>query len=255
MEDDPIRQPMHGESRNILIPSTVLLFVVLIMVVGLFFWTFKNYSSTTTDEVARVDTTPVVVETPEILPRAHNTLLEKIEKHVELPKDEVPEVSTVNDPEVLKASQPFFSNVASGDVLVVFSDFAVIYREDNDVIVNSGNVDNGGDVDFVKISEESLVETDAPGADTTVEIRNGTTITGHASKTKDALVILAYSINGIGNASKNTYDETIVVRKSNVTGVSVKALEELYETTATTILPDGEVETSADILIILGRDE
>ena len=256
MEDDPIRQPMHGDSRGRIVRSTLILLIVLVVAIGVFIWSFTLYRSTSEQREKSIvtnehTTTPSIVE-QKGQPRQHEELLSKIETHITLPIGEIPEVSIVNDAEVLRNSQPFFENVEVGDTLVVYADYAIIYREQEDSIVNSGKVDNSTDG---KSAEGEDITTDAPGADVRVEIRNGTAITGFAGRTKDKLLPLAYTIDGIGNASRKTYEETVLIRKSSTVGVGVTALEDMFTTTATLDLPEGERTFSADILIILGGSE
>ena len=243
---------MHGESRWIPIRSTVLLLVTLIIASVFLYWSYIQYRSTSED-VVRVNTAPAQEsDVPTIETQPHAVLLEKIGKFMDLPAEEVPEVSKVKDAEVLKESQSFFENVAQDDTLIVFKDFAVIYRESEDVIINSGKV---SDDELPSDLIEEEVESDAPGADTTVEVRNGTVITGYAGRTKDKLVILAYTIAGVGNASKKTYTTPVIVTKNNVNSIAVKALEKMFNVTATIDLPEGEQASEADILVILGGAE
>lgn len=244
---------MHEESGWLPEKSTALLLILLIFASIFLFWTYSQYRLIS-DDAVRVEASPVVeAETQKVELQPHQELLAKIGKYMDLPKDTTPEVSIVNDAEVLKASQSFFENVKKDDTLVVYDDFAVIYREADDTIINSGKVDNGNPPDE-NINEEEVLS-DAPGADTTVEVRNGTVITGYAGRTKDKLVILAYTIAGIGNASKRTYTETVVVIKNNTNSLAVRALERMYSTIATIDLPEGEEPSSADILLILGGAE
>mgnify|MGYP002725726176 CR=1 FL=1 len=256
MEDDPIRQPMHGESKGLMVRSTIVLLIVLVVATALFFWSFSTYRSVAHEESSNVivseDPKPSAPIKNDTQKNIHTELLKKIEAHITLPTGEEAEVSIVNDAEVLKESQPFFEKVEVGDILVLYEDFAIIYREIDDSIVNSGKVDNSTEDPDEEVSN---LPTDAPGADVSVEIRNGTAITGYAGRTKDELVTLAYTIAGIGNAAKTSYEETVVVRKISVKGVAVTALEDLYGVSAIIDLPEGERTTSADILVILGGSE
>ncbi len=87
----------------------------------------------------------------------------------------------------------------------------------------------------------------------TVEIRNGTNITGLAKQTSETLKSKDYTITSIGNAATRDYTKTTVYPISG-TAAEAEALSELINATTDTNLPDGETKSSAEILIILGTD-
>ncbi|MEX0649879.1 MAG: LCP family protein [Candidatus Andersenbacteria bacterium] len=87
-----------------------------------------------------------------------------------------------------------------------------------------------------------------------VEIRNGTKVPGLAQKTSDKLTEDGYEVLAIGNASDQTQQETTVYVLQTTQADAGQKIAESLEASAGSTLPDGEKETSADILIILGQD-
>lgn len=63
-------------------------------------------------------------------------LVEKVGKHMFLPKDENPSVATVTDPEKLR-NQNFFSDAKKGDKVLIYSNAkkAILYDPNSDKIV------------------------------------------------------------------------------------------------------------------------
>ena len=88
----------------------------------------------------------------------------------------------------------------------------------------------------------------------TVEIRNGTNINGLAAKTQDKLAAEGYDVIAIGNAATRTVTKTTVYQIANTAADSAQSIAELLEVASSTGLPEGEAQTSAQIVIILGED-
>lgn len=65
------------------------------------------------------------------------SLVKKVGKHMILPKGEMPSVSSISDPELLK-NVVFFEGAKSGDRVLIYnkSKKAILYDEENDKIVN-----------------------------------------------------------------------------------------------------------------------
>lgn len=88
----------------------------------------------------------------------------------------------------------------------------------------------------------------------TVEIRNGTNVTGLAKKTEDTLEKKGYEVLAIGNATNRSTPETTLYVINTKRLESAKVLAEDLEAKSDSGLPKGEAATQADILIILGAD-
>lgn len=67
--------------------------------------------------------------------------LEAVGKLIVLPEGEdTPFVFTIQNAEELASQEPFYNKAKDGDRLIVFSDRAIIYNPDNDILVNVGPV-------------------------------------------------------------------------------------------------------------------
>ena len=70
----------------------------------------------------------------------NDKLIQKINKLIDLPTDEEPVVGTVNDAVTLAQQQKFFSNAKNGDKVLIYQDKAIIYRPDDNKLINVGPV-------------------------------------------------------------------------------------------------------------------
>jgi uncharacterized membrane protein YvbJ len=66
-------------------------------------------------------------------------LVAKVAKHVELPKEK-PQVATVTNVDQLKIGQPFFRSALNGDKLLVFANRVVLYRPDQDKVIDIAQI-------------------------------------------------------------------------------------------------------------------
>ncbi|MAF35408.1 hypothetical protein CMO91_06220 [Candidatus Woesearchaeota archaeon] len=87
-----------------------------------------------------------------------------------------------------------------------------------------------------------------------VEIRNGTTITGLASRTRETVQDEGFEVTAIGNAATRDNDETKVYAVTDDATESAKAIAELLGAQIDSGLPADETATEAGVLIILGAD-
>ncbi|MGH7927585.1 MAG: LCP family protein, partial [Candidatus Binatia bacterium] len=87
-----------------------------------------------------------------------------------------------------------------------------------------------------------------------LEIRNGTNITGLAKQTSDSFEEDGYTVAAIGNAATRDRQETVVYALKTSASDGAQQVAEILEAEADTGLPEGEAESSADVLIILGTD-
>jgi len=80
-----------------------------------------------------------------------------VAQHMILP-DETPVIYIISNPqEAIDAYGSFFDNSVDGDYLIIYSDKAIIYRETEDIVINSGPVffiEEG----FESTDESSVIE-------------------------------------------------------------------------------------------------
>jgi LCP family protein required for cell wall assembly len=93
-----------------------------------------------------------------------------------------------------------------------------------------------------------------PLKNVTVEIRNGTTITGLAQRTKSQLTEEGFQVTAIGNATNRAVKQTTVYALKLDEAEGARTVAELLKATADSGMPEGEKNSSADILVILGED-
>ncbi|MCL2806164.1 MAG: LCP family protein [Treponema sp.] len=97
----------------------------------------------------------------------------------------------------------------------------------------------------------------------TVEVLNGTAITGLAGRTAEMLRSFGYDVISTGNADRNSYDSTVVIHRSGDEGM-VKAFAEVIRCRnirSEVLANDGDddlnnlnVEYKADITLLIGRN-
>ncbi len=105
-----------------------------------------------------------------------------------------------------------------------------------------------------KLVEEVFASpTPIPEETATLEVWNGTLISGLAENTTAYLREQGYQVIGFGNAKQLTYQETLIVDR---TGKSYTAnlLAQLFGLDPSYVESDPYLESEADICIILGRD-
>lgn len=114
------------------------LVLLLIIVIGGFFWSFNNYLNYK-KQVARLSTAE---GQQELVKKETAGLVEKVGRHIVLPVGEEPTVATVMDAVGLAKDQPFYKDAQNGDKVLIYvqAQKAIIYSETKDILVNVGPV-------------------------------------------------------------------------------------------------------------------
>ncbi len=175
--------------------------------------------------------------------------IQKIGVLMDLPVDEEPIVAVIQDPEALIADQAFYLGAEKGDKVVVYprSKKAILYSERLEKILNAG-----------PIYFPEKTQADTISQTITLEIRNGTATPGLANSLRDQLIQEDLNhflqISKTASATK-TYTKTLVVDLSNgaVPTESIQVLAERVNGTITKVLPEGEADSEAQILMIIGQ--
>ncbi len=122
--------------KNILIIGIVIL---IIIAGGVYYWTRPQ---------------PATGELPTAEVEA---VLEKLQHHIILPTDEIPQIGQINDPVEAVKTQPFLAGVQKGDLLIVYvkASKAIVYSPGRDLIVNVGPIstDPNQPVDEASVSD------------------------------------------------------------------------------------------------------
>ena len=76
----------------------------------------------------------------EVNQREIEAIVEKVSKHIILPENETPTVATIEDIDALVQQQSFFVGAQNGDKVLIYSNKAIVYNPERDVLVNVGPV-------------------------------------------------------------------------------------------------------------------
>ena len=173
------------------------------------------------------------------------SVVEAVGKLIILPQNEQPTVATVADLSKLQG-QPFFANAQVGDKVLIYANAgkAILYRPSTDQIIELAPINSGGQVAGAQTT-----------ARLTIEIRNGSGISGQGNAWKNKLAAnKIFSVVKVGNAYNGSYPKSIIVDLSNgAKSGFIGQLQSLTNATVTQSLPAGEADSSADAVLIVGR--
>lgn len=215
---------------------TVVLFILFIAAVAAFVWSYMNYQKAKSQLNSQ--------GTQQLSEREVTRLTRSVSKHIVLPEG-TPTIAVIKDITAL-ASQSFFKNAQNGDVILVYPEQAIIYSPQRDMLVNVGPVIKDPN------APATPNNTEAVSADTSVEVRNGSTTAGRAGTIGDEIEALdGFAVSTTTNAKDKKYAKTIIVNLGNK---DVIALESKFGVKAVTALPNGESTSKADVVVILGNE-
>lgn len=177
-------------------------------------------------------------------------VLAKVSKHILVNPAEAPYIATITNIDLVRQNNPvFYKDAVEGDKVLIWSDKAVVYSPSKDLIITM----------MTSIPPE--VQANAASASVqseaaAVEIRNGSRVAGAASRLKNALTGKDITVTSVGDAGA-LYDTTYIV---DLTGGSAQktvtaVLGSLPGAQVVSAVPDSEVATKAQILVIIGRDQ
>ncbi len=106
--------------------------LVLIFIVVLVGWTIKTSIQNNKDKKNQ----EVLLDKQEYI---LEDVLVKVSRHVEVPND-VPLMAIIDNAQALRDYQVFYADAEDGDLLFIFTEKAIIYRPDTDVVINIGPV-------------------------------------------------------------------------------------------------------------------
>lgn len=175
----------------------------------------------------------------------------KVSKLYNLPTDEEPRHAVISDAEQT-SKEPFFKDAKNGDQLIVYpkNGLAVLYRESENKIINTGQVGFAGQQGEVPKQQPAQV------AKVTVKVINGTNKTGRASAVGSELASklpqLVTVDQNFADAKKKPYAKTLVV---DTAGNKTDAAQQIAQALGGEVggLPAGEGKPSTDILVIVGQ--
>lgn len=171
-------------------------------------------------------------------------LVAEVSKLIDLPKDEIPAVTTITDVAKMQ-DRPFFQKAKNGDKVLIYTNAAkaILY----DPIIK-------------KVIDVAPLNIGSPSAKAPillkVVLKNGTKLPGLTTKIEDRLQKenLQFEVSSKENAEKQDYDKTVVVVLNESSKRLAESIANLLNVTIGE-LPDGEIKPDdADMVIILGKD-
>ena len=190
-----------------------------------------------------------------------NQLVARIGQFITVPSGELPSVVVLQNVAELAKQQTFYQNAKDGDILLLFSNRAIIYDAIANKLVNVGPIvrnDATPVPSAVASASASVSPTDSatPGVPekVTVDVRNGTPKAGLAGASASTLKKYTWITIGKVSDAKSTYSKTLIIdlsegKKPN----AVAKLAEVLKGTVDTAIPKGEASSTADILVIIGQ--
>lgn len=173
-------------------------------------------------------------------------LVEAVGKLMILPSDEQPTIATVQDLAKLQG-QPFFAQAQVGDKVLIYTNAkkAILYRPGQNKIIEVAPLDtSAANSSSANLQTQPL----------TVEIRNGSGKTGAAQNFKQKLQgNSAFSVIKVGNAAAIYPNTLLYVTDAKKTSALAGSLQSLSLAKIITSLPAGEPSTSADAVLIIGK--
>lgn len=178
-------------------------------------------------------------------------LVGRISQFMVVPVDEQPSVTVITDAQRLADERAFYEDAKDGDLLVVFSNRAIIYDPIADKLVTVSSIDR---LEEPVVSASPLPSgTPVAPENVTIDVFNGTTTAGLAGKTASDLKKDAWVTIGKTGDAKGSYTATVLV---DLTGGkkpgAIAALAAKFGVTAVSALPGGESST-AEIVVIVGK--
>jgi hypothetical protein len=195
-------------------------------------------------------------------------VISRVSKFMVVPSDEKPSVVVLRGTAELAAQQPFYRDAKDGDVLIVYSSRAIIYDAKANKLVSVSPIQQNTATPVpstVASGSAQVTPTPTPSGTpvapekSTIEVRNGTSTSGLAGKMASDLKTKFGGTKGwvtstkTGDA-KGTYTATVLV---DLTGGkkpgALAALEAYTGAKGVTSMPKGEVTSTDDFVIIIGK--
>ncbi len=223
--------------------------IVVVLIVSGGYGVYEKYFHLTPEEIAKKELAAAV---------------EAVSGHMILPEGDEPVLATVTDAETLIKQQAFFAGAVNGDQLLLFprNVKAILYSPSRNKIVNVGPIQQSDTAATAAPAPKNTATAPAVSISITdtlsVEIRNGTGKTGYVAEVANKINSLSgYSVIKTTDAGKKDYARTVIFNRSNSDGK--KQLASMLAATLNgdlvTKLPNGEKDTEADVLVILGGNE
>ena len=172
-------------------------------------------------------------------------LLEKMKKHIVLPDDEEPIIATVTDAEALKKESDFYALAKNDDVVVIYvrAKKAFLFDPFANRVLNVGPVVTDDN------TEDNIVNENA----VSVEVRNGTETVGRGEEVAQQVSNLDENFEVLpATNADGKYLKTVIVNNGTDAELIAK-VEAALGSSAIDTVPEGERNSSAKILVLIGE--
>ncbi|MFC1780181.1 hypothetical protein ACFLY9_00590 [Patescibacteria group bacterium] len=181
---------------------------------------------------------------------------ENVGKLILLDESEEPTIATIIDIEALKAENPeFYKDASNGDKLLIYTQRAIIYNQERNIIVNVAPVIRQPGEEEVQTDTE--MESEVVDNTLSIELRNGSTTVGVTQTYEDQINAQFeddYSVTAKTNASNTDYEGiTVYDLSGGAKSDLIEALADEFSVTVETTLPEGEATSDAEVVVIVGN--
>ena len=175
-------------------------------------------------------------------------LVEEVGKLIILPQNEQPTIATVSDLGKLK-DQPFFVKAQIGDKVLIYTTAkrAILFRPSSNQIIEIAPLTIGESPD--QLSKPAPTET------LTLEIRNGSGTSGAANNFKLKFANdKNISVIKVGNTKKEYARTVLYIAHASTPHDLITTVQKISTADVVSSLPQGEPNTNADLLLIMGKN-
>ncbi len=254
-QDDVVVEPHKNASKPFFL--IIIIGIVLIAAVIVLIQYFLNGNqavdiSQETKQAEQVSQTQPISDLQD--------LKNRVGQLIEVNNEEDPTIATVNDPEILRQSQPdFYKDAVVGDRLLVWSDKAVLYSTKKDKLLSVMLINNSATEQEVATTtdatnDEAVFESTVEDEEPMITVLNGTRIAGLAGKMRTELISVDIPVNQIGDANIKTYTTTTIIKLTEEEmPATLKALQNALDAELSDPLEE-ERDLQGDYVVIVGTD-
>lgn len=180
-------------------------------------------------------------------------MVEKIGKLVWLPEGEVPVLVRIEDKEKINKNQNFFEKTENGDVMLVYKEAkkAYLYRPSENKLINMApvNIEGSDGVEEIREVEEKSEVFE-------VVIRSSAQATEISEDFSKALLAEFSNLRvlDLENTTNDGYDNSLLIVNSDEIGELADEIADKFGLLIVETLPEGEVFSESDLVVILGSD-
>lgn len=229
---------------------TFVIVLVVVVAIGLGGWLVWR-SRSSSDLAGISDSTEKLSDTQV------QSLVARIGQFMVVPSDEKPSVAVIRNAQSLAQQQAFYQGSKDGDVILIYSSRAIIYDPKADKLVNVGPISRTTETTASASASTTPVASATPEVKpekSTIDVRNGTAKAGLAGTTASDLKKNTWVTSATASDAKGSYTTTVLVdRTAGKKPGALAALESLFGVKAVTDIPKGELASTADFVVILGK--